>query len=207
MARVSVNEAPWPNADDPGVERMARNSGLGLGAMDALPTPDKTTRGALHYVPGAETTTDADQLVLPFRDATGEVIRMYPLLGTSGKALITGALTFILNGQGQTIATGVHGDLSPEYGGQITRARALADQVGSMAVDVWVAPFADYAPTNVDSITASAPITISSNDCSDDTTLTGWTTTFSAFDTFRFNVDSCSAITRCTLILYVLRTM
>ncbi len=207
MARVSVNETPWPNADDAAVERMARNSALGLGAMDTLPTPDKTTRGAFHYIPGAETTTAADQLVLPFRDDTGTILNHYPLLGTESNALITGALTFILNGQGQVISTGVHGDLSPEYGGQIIGARALADQVGSLVADVWVAPYANFPPTDTDSITASAPITISADDCSYDTTLTGWTTAFSAYDTVRFNVDSCSTITRCTLILYVQRTI
>lgn len=113
------------------------------------------------------------------------------------------ALTFIINGNGSPISTGIAGDLDVPYACAITRARALADQVGSMVVDIWKDDYAHYPPTDSDSITASAPITISTDDQAQDTTLSGWNTSLAAGDTLRFNVDSCSTITRCTISLWV----
>ena len=89
-----------------------------------------------------------------------------------------------------------------------TAARLLADNTGSMVVDIWKDTYANYPPTaSPDSITASAKPTLSSAIKSEDTTLTGWTTSISAGDTLRFNVDSCSGITRAVLVLTVTRTL
>ena len=61
-------------------------------------------------------------------------------------------------------------------------------------------------PTPADSITASAKPTISSGTKQQDSTLTGWTTSISAGDILRFNVDSITTITRCTVSLKMLAT-
>jgi len=79
----------------------------------------------------------------------------------------------------------------------------LADQTGSIVVDIWKDSYANFPPTDADSITASAPPTISSAQKSQDSTLTGWTTSISAGDILAFNVDSCSTIARVTLSLKV----
>ena len=113
----------------------------------------------------------------------------------------TFAIPFIIDGGGATITTGVKGYVEVPVGCTITAARALADQSGSIVVDIWKDTYANYPPLDADSITASAPVTISSATKSEDTTLTGWTTSITAGDILGFNVDSCTSIQRCTISL------
>ena len=119
----------------------------------------------------------------------------------------TRAIEFIIDGGGATITTGVKGDLEIPYAATITAARLFADQSGSIVVNVWKDTYANFAPTVADKITASAPPTISSASKSQDTTLTGWTTSISAGDILRFNVDSVTTIQRVTLSLTVTITV
>jgi hypothetical protein len=79
----------------------------------------------------------------------------------------------------------------------------LADVAGSIVVDIWKVAYASFPPTNGNSITASAPPTISAVQNSQDATLTGWTTAIAAGDILAFNVDSCATITRVTISLKV----
>lgn len=112
----------------------------------------------------------------------------------------------IIDGAGTTITTGIKGDLPiPFAWTDISAARALADQSGSIQVDVWKDTYANFPPVDADSITASAPIVISSATKSENTTLTGWTKTGTAGDILRFNVDSVSTIQRCTIELDLVR--
>lgn len=112
----------------------------------------------------------------------------------------------VIDGGGAAITTGVKCDLTLDFAGVIEAATLLADQSGSIVIDVWKDTYANYPPTDADSITASAPPTISSAVKSQDTTLTGWTTAVAAGDTLRFNVDSATTVTRVTLALKVRRT-
>jgi len=118
-------------------------------------------------------------------------------------AVKTRAIEFVIDGGGSTITTGVKGDIEVPYACTITAARLLADQSGSIVVNVWKDTYANFAPTAGDKITASAPPTISSASKSQDTTLTGWTTSISAGDILRFNVDSVTTIQRVTVSLTV----
>lgn len=114
---------------------------------------------------------------------------------------ITTALTFVANGSGSVLATGILGDLVVPYAMVITEATMLADQSGSAVVDIWKDSYANYPPTILDTITASAKPTISTAVKSTDATLTGWTTSIAAGATLRFNLDSVTTITRLTIIL------
>jgi hypothetical protein len=116
------------------------------------------------------------------------------------------SITFIIDGGGNTITTGVKGFLEIPFGCTINRATALADQSGSIVVDVWKDTYANYPPTDADSITASAPITISAATKSQDSTLTGWTTAITAGDILGFNVDSVTTVQRLTVALRIVRT-
>jgi hypothetical protein len=118
----------------------------------------------------------------------------------------TATATFVLDGGGSALTTGVHGDLEIPFAGTITAARLLADQTGSLVVDIWKDTYTNYPPTVADTITASAKPTLSAATKYQDTTLTGWTTSVSAGDTLRFNVDSASTITRATLSLTIVKT-
>lgn len=115
-------------------------------------------------------------------------------------------LIFVIDGGGSTITTGVKGDLLVDFGCTINSVTLLADQSGSIVVDIWKDTYANYPPVVGDSITASAKPTISSATKSQDATLTGWTTSISAGDTLRFNVDSITSCQRVTLALKVTLT-
>jgi len=110
------------------------------------------------------------------------------------------------NGGGAAIATGVGGYLPVDFDGEIIGWTLVGDQSGSMVVDVWKDTYANYPPTVGDSIAASAKPTISAAIKGQSSTLTGWTTTFSAGDVFGFNIDSNSAIKFATLSLKCIKT-
>lgn len=117
-----------------------------------------------------------------------------------------GSATFIIDGGGTLIGLGIRGDIQIPFAGTITSVTLLADQSGSIVIDIWKDTLANFPPTVADTITASAKPTISSDTDSEDTTLTGWTTSISIGDILRFNVDSVTSITRCTLTLNIQKT-
>lgn len=123
----------------------------------------------------------------------------------SGSAL-TAVIPFVIDGGGSTITTGIKGDVEVPFACTINRVTMLADQSGSIVVDIWKDTYANYPATDADSITASAVPTITTATKSQDSTLTGWTTTISAGDILRFNVDSVTSIQRLTLSLKVTKT-
>lgn len=115
-------------------------------------------------------------------------------------------LTFIIDGGGSAITTGVKGDLEIPFACTIIAAALLADASGNIVVDIWKDTLANFPPTVADTITASAKPTLSTATNSQDVTLTGWTTTIAVGDILRFNVDSASTVKRVTLSLTVRKT-
>lgn len=115
----------------------------------------------------------------------------------------TRAITFAIDGGGAALTTGIKADVYVPYACTITAVTMLADQSGSCVVDIWKDSYANYPPTIADTITASAKPTLGAATKSQDTTLTGWTTSVSAGDILRFNIDSASTITRLVLTLTV----
>jgi hypothetical protein len=113
------------------------------------------------------------------------------------------AINFVIDGGGSAITTGIKGDIEIPFAATITAVTMLADQSGSIVVDIWKDTYANYPPTVADTITASAKPTITTATKSQDTTLTGWTTSIAAGDTLRFNVDSVTTITRATIALRI----
>lgn len=110
---------------------------------------------------------------------------------------------FVIDGGGSAISTGIKGDIQVPFAGTIVEATLLADQSGSIVVDVWKDTYANYPPTVADTIVAAAKPTLSSATKSTDTSLTGWTIAVAAGDTLRFNVDSAATLTRVVLGLKV----
>jgi hypothetical protein len=145
-----------------------------------------------------------------------DLVAIEAIAGTTGALRKTAANTwsldsgttnivFVFDNNGTALTTGVKGDLSIPYAATITGVTLLADTSGSIVIDIWKDTYASYPPTDADSITAAAPPTISSATKSVDTTLTGWTTSITAGDILRFNIDSCTSITRCSLLLKINR--
>lgn len=115
-------------------------------------------------------------------------------------------ISFVIDGGGSTITTGVKGDLEIPFACSIEQVTTLADQTGSIVVDIWKDTYANYPPTVADTITASAKPTLSSASKAQDATLTGWTKTVNAGDILRFNVDSVTTCQRVLISLKVRRT-
>lgn len=115
-------------------------------------------------------------------------------------------LSIILGNGQEVVPTGILGFIEMPFDGAIEAVRLLADVSGSIVVDIWKDTYANYPPTDADSITASAPPTLSSAEKSEDSTLTGWTKTFAKGDILAFNVDSATTVKQVTLSLRGRRT-
>ena len=119
----------------------------------------------------------------------------------SSSDVMSASFGITIDGGGSAITTGIKGYIEVPFAMTIDRATFLCDQSGSIVVDVWKDSYANYPPTDADTITAAAPPTITTAVKSQDTTLTGWTTSVTAEDILGFNVDSITTVERCTLII------
>lgn len=116
----------------------------------------------------------------------------------------TRSVGVIIDGGNSVIMTGIKHYIRIPFSCTIISVTLLADQTGSIVVDIWKDTYANFPPTDADSITASTPPTISGNIKSEDVVLSGWTTTINAGDILGFNVDSITAINRVTVQLEVM---
>jgi len=115
----------------------------------------------------------------------------------------TRSIQFVIDGGGSVITTGVKGFLEIPFACTINRVTLLADQSGSIVIDIFKDTYANFPPVVGDSITAAAKPTITTSNKSQDATLTGWTTSIAAGDILAFNVDSVGTHERVTLSLRV----
>jgi hypothetical protein len=124
-------------------------------------------------------------------------------------AVVVG-VNFVIDGIGAEITPGIQGYIEMPFAGTITQATLLADQTGSIVVDIFKSTYADFDPTTTpdadDKITASAPPTITTAKKAQDSTLTGWTTAVAAGDVLAVNVNSVTTIERCTLSLLITKS-
>lgn len=125
--------------------------------------------------------------------------------GFLNSSLVTSrVLRTVIDGGGSVITTGAKKVyMSVPTASTITKVRLLADVSGSIVLDLWKDTFANYPPTVADTIVAAAKPTLSSSIKSEDTTLTGWTTSLNAGDIIEVNVDSVSTVTKVYLDLFL----
>ena len=160
--------------------------------------PDKTT------VVFAEDMTKDDDEIVAIETELGTLPKgVFTDVKTQLAELCKKAIIFIIDGGGSAITTGEKGHIRIPFKCEIQKATLLADQSGSIVIDIWKDTYANFPPTDADSIVASAPPTISGAQKSEDSTLTGWNKTINADDILAFNVDSAATITRVVLILNV----
>jgi hypothetical protein len=150
---------------------------------------------------------------LYFASDTGHVYRdngtsWDDVTATSGSGL-TENIGLVVDGGGSAITTGTKGFISVPYNATIQSVTMLADQSGSVVVDIWKTTYSSYQPgvhpVVADSITASDLPTLSSAYKMTDSALTGWTTTISAGDILQFVINSAATITRLVLLFEVAR--
>lgn len=89
------------------------------------------------------------------------------------------------------------------FAGTIESIRMLADTSGSMVIDLWKDVYANYPPTNADSMVGGATKpNITSASKSEMTSFSGWSTVaFAKGDILIVNVDSCTDIMKVTVAI------
>lgn len=117
--------------------------------------------------------------------------------------LQTDTIQVFVDGGGSAIAADQKVYFQVPYACTITDARAFVDTSSTIVVDIWKDAQANYPPTDADSITGAAPVTITAGTNSTDSTLTGWTTSITANDVLFFNVDSNDNATKLTVALTI----
>ena len=125
-------------------------------------------------------------------------------LTASFLANVTRSIGIVLDGGGGVISTGIKSDLIMPYSMIINSWTLMADQTGSLIVDIWKTTAALYPPTASNTIVGSGlyPSLSGTASISQSTNLTNWNTTINSGDIIRFNVISASAVTRATLSLF-----
>lgn len=164
------------------------------------------TGNSITNIENADISTSAAIAITKIADGTA-FQRIRTNSGATANEFFTenATIAFVIDGGGSAITTGVKGYIPVGFDCEIDRVEILADQTGSIVIDVWKDTYANYPPTDADSITASAVPTISSSNKDEDETLTGWTTAISQGDILGFNVDSATTITRATIALRVIK--
>jgi hypothetical protein len=115
-------------------------------------------------------------------------------------------IQFIIDGGGSAITTGVKGDLMIPFNCTVQGWDIVADQSGSIVVDIWKDTYANFPPTVADTVTGSEKPTLSTATKNQDLTLSSWTTSFTRGDWLRYNVDSITTVTRVTVVIRIKRT-
>lgn len=128
--------------------------------------------------------------------------------GVAGNPTVVGSANAIIknvgitiDGGGSAISTGVKGYITVPYAMTITGWTLTGDVSGSIVIDVWKDTYANYPPTVADTIAGTEKPTITTATKGQDLSLSSWTTTVTAGDVLGFNVDSCTTITKATLII------
>jgi hypothetical protein len=127
--------------------------------------------------------------------------------GPTGSNLVSD-INFVIDGGGSTITTGMKGYIFLDFPCTINQVTLALDRSGSIVVDIWKCTYAQFDagathPVAGDSITASDIPTVSSATKSQDSALTGWTTSIAAGTFLAFNVNSVTSAQRCTVSLKI----
>lgn len=141
---------------------------------------------------------EGDHLVI---DGDGNVVAETP-----GGITLVGSAAFVIDGGGVAITTGVKGDLPPmPFAGTITGWALVANQSGSITVNVWKDTLANFPPTSDDALFSASLSSATRSPTSGSYTTVSHA--FSVGDVIRFNVASVTDIQRVTVGLRISRTV
>jgi hypothetical protein len=120
-------------------------------------------------------------------------------------------INIALRGGGSAISTGSAGNKRIAAAATITGYTITSSASCSITVDLWKTTYTAYDvsthPVDGDSITASAPITLTTAVKAKDETLTDWTTTLAADDIIHVNVDSADCTGDVDIQVYGTRSL
>ena len=164
------------------------------------------------FIWNATSTGPDDNLdtIMPYGLTKGAWVRLTTPGGGGGGGPVTFAtdLPFRFNGGGSVPTPGVLGYGDTDWAGTITGWKLTGNVAGAMVIDIWKKPFAANAPPLLaNSITGSAPPTLTATNQSAQGGTTGWATAIAAGDQWAFNLNSISTITSFTLSVIVSRTV
>ena len=109
------------------------------------------------------------------------------------------------SGGGADIAVGTQINIQVPWNVTVTGWRLVSGSgAGSIVIDIWKDAFANYPPSVAETVTGSEKPTLSGVESAEDLNLTTWTDlSWDAGEWVRFNIDSCSGVQSCTLVLLV----
>jgi len=191
-ALVAADMAAHKNTHDPidGSDKLDTAAPVKVGSANAI--------GSSHSLPRADHVHEREHAKYTDAEAVDAI--------EADDNLPLAAITFIIDGGGSAITTGEKGHLRIPFACTISQVTMLADQEGSIKVDIWKQTYAAFPPTNTETICGANEPEISSGIKDEDATLTAWTTAIAAGDILAFNVDSITTIERVTINLKVVKT-
>lgn len=116
-------------------------------------------------------------------------------------------IVYVIDGGGSVISTGLKGFLVIPFACTVKNWTVVADVSGAIQVDVWQDTYANFAPTDADSMCSDKEVKIvATAQKGQDTDITDWTTTaILSGSVLGFNVDSVSTVTRVTIMISATR--
>lgn len=180
-----------------------------VGVKTSTPNVDFTVRGSISassiIYDATGNSNNWNNAYSSFNAQSAKNDSVYSTVNTnSATAFTRSTIGITIDGGGSAITTGSKGYISVPYSCTINNNTIIADQTGSIVIDVKKSTYAGFPTTT--SICAAAKPTLTSAQKSTDSTLAGWTTTVTAGDVIEFVVDSASTITKATLTLGVTKT-
>lgn len=192
----------WVIGTSGGTQDHLINGNLNLAATGAIKFQD-TTGGEYVGFKAPGTVGSSHTYTLPSALPAATTILSSDSSGNLAWIASTRSIGITIDGGGSAITTGVKGYIEVPFSGTITGWTIVGDTSGSIVVDVWKDTYANFPPTVADTIAGSEKPTISSATKGQDLSLSTWTTSVTAGDVIGFNVDSCTSITRATLIIRI----
>jgi len=118
---------------------------------------------------------------------------------------VPASIHYIFDGGGSVMTTGLKGSVIVPFDCTIDSWTLVASPSGSIVVDVWKCPLADYPPGAGDTITGGDAPEIADGQTASSASLTAWTTAVTEGDVLSFNIDSVSSVTLASIALKVTR--
>lgn len=146
------------------------------------------------------------QLLIGNITAGQMVVRDDPYLA----GIDTDFLIQIVIGNGEdeiTTSVPVKGYVEVPVNCQVVAWTLVADDAGDIVIDVWKDTYANFPPTNTDSIAGSEKPTLSTAQKNQDVDLTTWTVDMFKGDWLAFEVESAATVKQVTLSLRCVRTV